>query len=129
MFPLNRFKQVLKLAFFRKMWYNVTVFVKGVVNMNIFISDFLIEEKKLHGMVPVVDNTEIAMVQGAFNAIKDNYPDKYHVLVIRECCDAFVQAKKQNISSKMSFMASKANLDLNNFSYETMKKTMPEYHK
>ena len=97
--------------------------------MNNFISDFLIEEKRLCGMIPEVDKTEVAMVQGAFNAIKDNYPDRYHVMVIRECCNALVNAKKENISSKISYMASKANLGLNNFSYEYMKKTMPEYHK
>ena len=97
--------------------------------MKNIITEFLIEEKRLCGMIPEVDKTEVAMVQGAFNAIKDGYPEKYHVLVARECCDAFVKAKQINISSKMSFVAGKVNNEVERFSYATAKKTMPEYHK
>ena len=88
--------------------------------MDKIIKSFIAEEKQLHGLKPEVNKTEIAMVMGAYNVVKDHYPEKTHVNIVRICCESMVEAEKQNISSKMSFMAGIVEKELFSSSYEAM---------
>ncbi len=86
---------------------------EGVSNMKEIIADFLQQEKKQMGIEkPEVSKAEIAMVQCAFLAVKDHYPEKNHVQLIRICCDTMMEAEKKQLNGKIGLMISRFNEDI-----------------
>ena len=91
--------------------------------MKEIIVSFLSEQKEKNGMEPVVDKTEVALVQSAYMAVRDRYPEKRHVQIVRICCDTIIEAEKKNIQGKIGFMANVVNDEMEQFSFDSLMKT------
>ena len=91
--------------------------------MKEIIVSFLSEQKEKNGMKPVVDKTELALVQSAYMAVRDRYPEKHHVQIVRICCDTIIEAEKKNIQGKIGFMANVVNDEMEQFSFDSLMKT------
>ena len=91
--------------------------------MKEIIVSFLSEQKKKNGMKPVVDKTEVALVQSAYMAVRDRYPEKRHVQIVRICCDTIIEAEKKNIQGIIGFMANVVNDEMEKFSFDSLMKT------
>ena len=91
--------------------------------MKEIIVSFLSEQKEKNGMKPVVDKTEVALVQSAYMAVRDRYPEKRHVQIVRICCDTIIEAEKKNIQGIIGFMANVVNDEMEKFSFDSLMKT------
>ena len=91
--------------------------------MKEIIVSFLSEQKAKNGMKPTVNKQEVAMVQSAYMAVRDQYPERRHVQIVRICCDTIIEAEKRNISGKIGFMANVVNDQMKDATYEAFIKS------
>ena len=91
--------------------------------MKEIIVSFLSEQKAKNGMKPTVNKQEVAMVQSAYMAVRDQYPERRHVQIVRICCDTIIEAEKRNISGKIGFMANVVNDQMKDATYDAYLKS------
>ena len=86
--------------------------------MKDIIVSFLSEQKAKNGMEPTVNK-----VQSAYMAVRDQYPERRHVQIVRICCDTIIEAEKQRISGKIGFMANVVNDQMKDATYDAIIKS------